>query len=778
MDAGDRVGLRLETLERRLLLNATVTDASILAVISTDAGVAGVAGIGDVITVTWNNGPAGDNNPALVGSPTADMTQFGGGAAVVMVDDGTAGDGAAGDNIWGAQFTVVAGAVDAANLNASVTAANPGGPTTTFDTSNLSVDSVAPTVTDGNIAAAITTDNNVGGVAGITDVITVTWGNGGAGDNNADIASAAADLSAFGGGAAVAMVDDGTAGDGGAGDGVWGAQFTVVAGAIDATNLNAGVTATDDAGNAITTADTSNLSVDSVAPAVTDPNILAAITTDGVVVGVANIGDVITVVWDNGGAGDNNADLASVTADLSAFGGGAAVAMLDDGLSGDGAAGDGLWGTQFTIVDGTVDATDLNASVTATDDAGNATTTADTSNLSVDSIRPDVRDATVTAVIQVDGRTGGVADINDVIRVTWSSGEATAEMTSVTVNLSAFEGPAAGAMFDDATNGDQIAGDGVWTLDYTVRAGNLINLVRNVTVTAVDNAGNVGASADTSNITVDNGPEATITSGGSTVLIYDVAGPVDVDPAKVLIRFGQADGVTKVRLTGTDAMGGLGLVISGAPKIEPIKDMRKGTPGAIAFIAADTWMEGISLKTGMNGYNLNGLTLGGFAFAADIDGDGSMTDTQVLWGSGGAGKVKLGGQVSGDVRLAAGSRALSDLKIKGGGYSGDMILLGDVGSIKIIGGDLGSSIQVSGDLNKLSIKARKGVGGILRAGSNVSVTGLLKSGKIGGYETDNGSVSFGLRMFTLGSLKAGSVKLRDGDLPFVDGDFEVARIVI
>ena len=57
-------------------------------------------------------------------------------------------------------------------------------------------------------------------------------------------------------------------------------------------------------------------------------------------------------------------------------------------------------------------------------------------------------------------------------------------MTSVTVNLSGFEGPAAGAMFDDGTNGDQIAGDGVWTLDYTVRAGNLINLVRNVTVTA------------------------------------------------------------------------------------------------------------------------------------------------------------------------------------------------------------------------------------------------------------------------------------------------------
>ncbi len=96
MDAGDRVGLRLETLERRLLLNATVTDAGILAVISTDAGVAGVAGIGDIITVTWNNGPAGDNNVSLVGSPTADMTQFGGGAAVVMVDDGTAGDGAAG----------------------------------------------------------------------------------------------------------------------------------------------------------------------------------------------------------------------------------------------------------------------------------------------------------------------------------------------------------------------------------------------------------------------------------------------------------------------------------------------------------------------------------------------------------------------------------------------------------------------------------------------------------------------------------------------------------
>ena len=47
MEDRGRMGLSLEALEPRLLLNATVTDANILAQILPDGGTPGVAGIGD-----------------------------------------------------------------------------------------------------------------------------------------------------------------------------------------------------------------------------------------------------------------------------------------------------------------------------------------------------------------------------------------------------------------------------------------------------------------------------------------------------------------------------------------------------------------------------------------------------------------------------------------------------------------------------------------------------------------------------------------------------------
>ena len=48
---------------------------------------------------------------------------------------------------------------------------------------------------------------------------------------------------------------------------VWSASYTIVAGAIESDNRNVSVTATDNAGNTTTVADTTNLTLDNTAPA-------------------------------------------------------------------------------------------------------------------------------------------------------------------------------------------------------------------------------------------------------------------------------------------------------------------------------------------------------------------------------------------------------------------------------------------------------------------------------------------------------------------------------
>src|SRR5204862_6013165 len=119
----------------------------------------------------------------------------------------------------------------------------------------------APTVTDAKIT--LTGATGTSGAFKIGDTVTAVWNNTAAGDNNADTASVTVNFSAFGGGTAVAAANTSN---------TWKASFAVVA-ATDATNLNVAVTATDDAGNVTTTADTSNATVDNIAPSLTDANI-------------------------------------------------------------------------------------------------------------------------------------------------------------------------------------------------------------------------------------------------------------------------------------------------------------------------------------------------------------------------------------------------------------------------------------------------------------------------------------------------------------------------
>lgn len=48
-------------------------------------------------------------------------------------------------------------------------------------------------------------------------------------------------------------------------------------------------------------------------------------------------------------------------------------------------------------------------------------------------------------------------------------------------------------------------------------------------------------------------------SGGTRVLIYDMATPGDVNPADIAVRFGAGDAVRSITLGGTQAMDGLGI---------------------------------------------------------------------------------------------------------------------------------------------------------------------------------------------------------------------------
>lgn len=234
----------------------TVSDAHIAITGATGNG--GAFKVGDTVTASWDNTVSGDDNSGIT-SVTVDFSQFGGGAAVTATDSG---------GVWTATYTVVAGTIDATNRNVSVTASNSEGSTTTADTTNATVDNVAPILTDANIGISGAT--GTGGAYRIGDTVTAAWNDTAVGDNNSDtISDVTVDFSAFGGGAAVAATNSSD---------TWTATYTIVAGSIEDTNRNVSVSAKDDAGNTTTTADSSNATVDNIQPAVSSVGVPADAT--------------------------------------------------------------------------------------------------------------------------------------------------------------------------------------------------------------------------------------------------------------------------------------------------------------------------------------------------------------------------------------------------------------------------------------------------------------------------------------------------------------------
>lgn len=338
--------------------------------ISGASGSGGAFKIGDTVTASWNNTAGGDNNADTISSVTVNFSAFGGGSAVSASNSA---------GTWTASYTIVAGAIDATSRNVIVTATdNAGNFTNRIDTSNATVDSIALTVTDGAISLSGATGS--GGAFKIGDTVTASWNNTAGGDNNADtISSVTVDFSAFGGGSTVNASNSA---------GTWTATYTIVAGAIDATNRNVTVTATDNAGNTTSRADTSNATVDNVSPAVSSTTpVGGVVSTDTSVAFSVNFAESVSNISTDdfalGTTGGATGTISAVSASS-----GSSVTVTVSSLSGNG-----------TIK------LNLNAGTDISDAAGNSGPAAYTSGTTHTVAIPTVPDApTIGAATAGDGQ--------------------------------------------------------------------------------------------------------------------------------------------------------------------------------------------------------------------------------------------------------------------------------------------------------------------------------------------------------------------------------------
>ncbi|MCK4717600.1 MAG: hypothetical protein KAT70_02935, partial [Thermoplasmata archaeon] len=87
------------------------------------------------------------------------------------------------------------------------------------------------------------------------------------------------------------------------------------------------------------------------ASATPDGTLTVVHTIDNGAPGIVNIGDELTIIYDDNFAATPTVRLAggTVTADLSAYGGGAAQPLFDDGVSGGDAAIDDMWTLMWTV---------------------------------------------------------------------------------------------------------------------------------------------------------------------------------------------------------------------------------------------------------------------------------------------------------------------------------------------------------------------------------------------------------------------------------------------
>jgi hypothetical protein len=199
--------------------------------------------------------------------------------------------------------------------------------------------------------------------------------------------------------------------------------------------------------------------------------------------------------------------------------------------------------------------------------------------------------------------------------------------------------------------------------------------------------------------------------GPVTVTVCDMSGQVDFNPADVRVSFGKGNSVKSITLGGVQAMDGVGIVVSGATSVGSISDGRRGPIGELAFIASDRPLAGLSLRGPITGCNLNGQTVGGITFGADIDGDGDTSDLTAVYVAGGLKTAKLNGSVLGDVLIGG---SVTNLQTAGA-LLGDLSIGGDAKNL-LVAGDLGyagGQVWVGGILGKLTVASKLGPADLL-----------------------------------------------------------------
>ncbi|MHA8050258.1 cadherin domain-containing protein, partial [Aquirufa sp. ROCK-SH2] len=157
--------------------------------------------------------------------------------------------------------------------------------------------------------------------------------------------------------------------------GVWTVTRSL-SGLLDGTiNINSSVS--DAAGNSATS-NTLSVTLETVAPTVTDGNISITSTGTGTL-GAYKRGDTLAIRWDNTASGDNNTDISTVTASIF----GQTISLTNNA---------GIWTGSVLVND--IAATDIvsttSITVTAVDLAGNSTTSNDGTSISIDNISPSI----------------------------------------------------------------------------------------------------------------------------------------------------------------------------------------------------------------------------------------------------------------------------------------------------------------------------------------------------------------------------------------------------
>ena len=259
-------------------------------------------------------------------------------------------------------------------------------------------------------------------------------------------------------------------------------------GALDgnATFNIAANTFTNLAGNDNAAASELTVAVDTIAPVVTNSNI--SITGGSGTNNAFKVGDTVTVAWGN--SADGNTDIASVTADLSDFGGSSTATM---------SLNSGTYTATFVIANlGTINTNTASASVTATDDAGNSSSTSASTTHTLDNGTPNAPSAPDMSA---------ASDSGDVTIVAGANSDDTTITTRPSFSGTGEEGATITLSSDvDGVIGIDVVSGGTWTIVSTT---DLSLGAHAISATATDAVGNVSAASTALDIDINQTPVAT-----------------------------------------------------------------------------------------------------------------------------------------------------------------------------------------------------------------------------------------------------------------------------